>query len=88
LRHRLLRAERLSVSRLQITPEGRRLRARAAALTRHHPEDPEASAAERRTLKAAAAERYIRDLCGSMPALTVEERARLARLLLPGGERP
>lgn len=67
-------------------PEGRRLRARAAALARHHPDQPEAGAEERRTLRAAAAERYIRELVDTFPPLTAEQRARLAALLTGGGE--
>ena len=64
---------------MALTPEQRRRRARLAALSRHHPERVEA---ERRQLKAASAERYVRRLREDWPPLTVEQRAELAALLL------
>jgi hypothetical protein len=64
-----------------LTEEGRRLRARAAALARHHPDQPE----PRRTMKADAAERYLRDLVDTWPPLTPEQRGRLAALLTATG---
>jgi hypothetical protein len=70
-----------------LTPEGRRRRARAAALRRHHPDRPELAADDQRTLKAARAERYVRELVDTFPPLTAEQRGRLA-LLLQGGEAP
>jgi hypothetical protein len=70
-----------------ITPEGRRVRARAAALRRHHPDQPEVGAEERRSLKEAALERHIRELVDTFPPLTVEQRVRLGVILLqPGGD--
>ena len=71
---------------MPLTPEGRRRRARAAALSRHHPDRPEVAAEDRRTLKADAAERYVRELVDSFPPLTAEQRARLASLLQVGGD--
>jgi len=68
-----------------ITPEGRRRRARVAALRCHHPDRPELIADDRRTLKAAA-ERYLRELTATDPALTAEQRNRLALLLLGGDD--
>ena len=72
---------------MPLTPEGRRRRARAAALARHHPDDPEAGADDRRTLKADALERHIRELVDAHPPLTAEQRSRLT-LLLHGGDAP
>jgi hypothetical protein len=60
-----------------IDSEGRRLRARVAALRRHHPDHPDLEPA-RRTLKAAALERSIRE----GPPLDLQQRAKLAGLLL------
>lgn len=57
-------------------------RARVAALTRHHPDDPEVAADGRRRLKVIRAERLIENLTGSDPVLTLPQRVRLASLLL------
>lgn len=71
---------------MPIDPEGRRRRARAAALSRHHPDQPEVAAEDRRVLKAEAAERYVKALVDTFPPLTPEQKSRLAVLLLtPGG---
>ena len=72
---------------MALSPEGRRRRARAAALRRHHPDDPEAGADDRRTLKADAAERYVRQLVDSFPPLSAEQKSRLT-LILHGAEVP
>jgi hypothetical protein len=64
-------------------PRVREVSARLAAEERWHPEADTSDL--RRDLRAARAAQYIRDLTDSLPALTVEQRARLARLLLPGG---
>jgi hypothetical protein len=63
-------------------------RARLAALRRHH--GPGADVTEvLRDLRAAKAEEDLRELVAGQPALTIEQRARLAaRLLEPGGEAP
>ena len=66
---------------MPLTQEGRRLRARAAAVTRHHPDQPELAADDRRALKADAAERYVRDLVATWPPLSDAQRGRLAALL-------
>jgi hypothetical protein len=58
--------------------EGRRRRARAAALARHQPDHPAIAA-----LRAEAAEKYIRTLVDTLPPLTSEQRRRLAALLHP-----
>jgi hypothetical protein len=69
-----------------ITPEGRRVRARVAALRRHHPDRPEVAADLQRSLKEAALARHIRELVDTFPPLTAEQRVRLGVLLLqPGG---
>jgi hypothetical protein len=71
---------------MPLTPEGRRRRARAAALARHHPDQPEVAAEDRRALKEAAIERHIKALVDTFPPLTAEQKSRLAVLLLtPGG---
>jgi hypothetical protein len=61
--------------------EGRRRRARAAALARHQPDHPDVAA-----WRAEAAERYIRALVDGFPPLTPQQRARLAALLRPEQE--
>lgn len=67
---------------MPLDPEGRRRRARAAALARHHPEHPDVAA-----FRAEAAERYVRELVDTFPPLTEKQRARLAVLLLaPDGD--
>jgi hypothetical protein len=70
---------------MPLSAEGRRLRARAAAATRHHRDQPERYADDRRQLKADAAERYVRELVDTWPPLTDAQRGRLAALLA-GGE--
>jgi hypothetical protein len=57
-------------------------RARVAALTRHHPDNPQLADDGRRQLKVLKAERLIRTLTRADPVLTLPQRARLARLLL------
>jgi hypothetical protein len=70
---------------MPLDAEGRRRRARLAALQRHHPDQPELTEAERRRFKVSAAERYVQRLVDDFPPLSAEQRARLAVLLL-GGE--
>jgi hypothetical protein len=65
---------------MPLTPEGRRLRARVAILSRFHPDQPELDDA-RRDLKASTAEQYVRDLVDSWPPLSDSQRSRLAALL-------
>jgi hypothetical protein len=69
---------------MSLSAEGRHRRARAAALSRH---DPERAEEDRRVLKAAAMERYIKQMVDRWPPLTADQRGRLA-LLLKGGEAP
>lgn len=57
-------------------------RARLAALRRHHPDQPELVATEQRLLKVKHAESYITRLLTDPPELNVEERGRLAAMLL------
>lgn len=57
-------------------------RARAAALIRHHPDDPGVADDSRRILKLLKAERLITALTSDAPVLTLPQRARLASLLL------
>jgi hypothetical protein len=66
-----------------ITPEGRRMRARVAALRRHHPDQPDVGADLQRKLRADALERAIVKLA---PPLTADQRIRLGALLLRGGD--
>jgi hypothetical protein len=68
------------------SPEQRRQRARLAAVTRHHPDQPELDADARRDLKAANAAHYVRDLVDTWPPLTAEQRGRLAALLTGAGD--
>jgi hypothetical protein len=71
---------------MPLDAEARKRRARLAALQRHHPDRPELTEAERRHFKANAAERYVAELVDSWPPLSAEQRARLAVLLLGGGD--
>lgn len=65
-----------------ISPERRRLRARLAALERHHPDRPELAGAARAELHVADLEDHIRDVAGG---LRPEQRSSLAALLLGAG---
>ena len=67
---------------MPLTPEGRSLRGRVAILARRRGPDAPEVLEGRRVLKAAAAERYIRELVAEAPPLTESQRARLAVLLL------
>jgi hypothetical protein len=66
-----------------VSPDVRRLRARVAAHSRHHPDQPELADSARHDLRVAAAEQYVRDLVDSWPPLTDAQRGRLAALLSP-----
>jgi hypothetical protein len=69
-----------------LSPESRRqLKARAAALRRHHPTDPAAGAEEFRDLRADTLERHVREVVDGLPPLTAEQKTRLT-LLLHGGD--
>jgi hypothetical protein len=67
----------------RVTPESARLRGQYAITIRHHGHGPEADRLGR-DLRAARAAEYLHELVDGRPALTIEQRARLARLLLPG----
>ena len=71
---------------MPLDAEARRRRARLGANARHHPDRPDLTEADRRVFKANAAERYVRKLVDEFPPLTAEQRARLAVLLLGGGD--
>jgi hypothetical protein len=66
--------------------EGRRQRARLAALRRHHPDDPSKGDQERRALRAVQLDQHVKRLVDSFPELTKQQRARLATLLAGGGD--
>lgn len=63
------------VPRVPRDPEIRRLRARVAQAARYHPEQPELADDDRRALKAAVAEQYVRDLVDRWPPLTPSSAA-------------
>jgi len=69
---------------MPLDAEARVRRARLGANSRHHPNRPDLTEADRRAVKANAAERYVRQLVDEFPPLTAEQRARLAVLLLGG----
>jgi hypothetical protein len=64
-----------------LTAEERAERARTAALTRHHPDNPGRADDARLRLKVLRAEDYVRGLF-TPPVPGIAERARLASLLL------
>jgi hypothetical protein len=66
---------------MALTPEGRTLRGRLAAISRHHREQPELAEAARRQFRAARAEARIRRLLAD---LTADQRVDLAEELLDG----
>ena len=69
-----------------LSPESRRrLKARAAALRKHHPDDPAAGAEEFRNLRADTLERHVREVVDTLPPLTPEQKSRIS-LLLHGGD--
>jgi len=71
---------------IHLDAEDRRRRARLAAITRRHPDRPDLTVDDRRYFKAAAAERYVRELVDTLPELTDDQRRRLAALLHPGAD--
>jgi hypothetical protein len=64
-----------------LTPESARLRGLLAITIRHHGPGPEADRLAR-DLRAARAAEYLHALVDARPALTIEQRAGLAALLL------
>jgi hypothetical protein len=71
---------------MPLDAEAQKRRARLAANSRHHRDRPDLTEADRRVFKANAAEKYVRQLVDEFPPLTPEQRARLAVLLLGGGD--
>jgi hypothetical protein len=71
---------------ITLDAEGRHRRARLSANSKHHPDRPDLLDPDRRWLKAAAAEVYIRQVVDSLPPLTDTQRRKLAALLHPGGD--
>ena len=63
----------------------RTTRARLAATVRHTPDDAATITQYRADLKVAGAEDYIRQLVEAAPALTRDQRQKLAAVLLRGG---
>lgn len=63
--------------------EGRRRRARMAAMKNRHPNRPELWADDLRDMRYLAAKEYVERLVADFPSPTPEQRARLAELLLP-----
>jgi hypothetical protein len=59
----------------------RKLRAQKAALTRHHPDQPDLTEPLGRELKAARTEDYIKRVVAEAPLLTQSQRDQLAVLL-------
>jgi len=66
-----------------VNPENRRIRARVAALQRHHPNAPE-TAELRKQFKAQRLADHIQRVVDSAPQLSPEQRDRLALLLREG----
>jgi hypothetical protein len=67
-----------------VTPESASLRGQLAITIRHHGHGPETDRLGR-DLRASRAEEYILRLLAADPPPSVEQRAHLAQLLLPGG---
>ena len=65
-----------------LTADERAERARTAALSRHHPDNPGRADDARLRLKVLRAEDYVRGLIAAPPVPGIAERARLASLLL------
>lgn len=66
---------------MPISPEGRTLRARVAALTRHHPDNPEVAAEGRRVLAIARVEARIAAAVQDAPPLPADLQRRLIELI-------
>lgn len=69
-----------------MSPERRKLRAQVAAIRRHHPNRPDLVEQMQRDLKIARAEKFIREVVESPPALRPDELEKLRALLPSGGE--
>jgi hypothetical protein len=68
-----------------MTAEQTALRARIAAGCRYHPDDPDFVLEDRQKLKALRLEDYIRAVVAEAPALSIDQRDRLAAILRGGG---
>ena len=73
---------------MPMTAEQRSARARLAANTRHHPDNPELTADDAAELERAARDRAIDDIVAQAPKMTPEQADRLRRLFryLPADE--
>ena len=70
---------------MALSPASRRqLKARAAALRRHHKDDPAAGSEEFRDLRADTLERHVREVVDSLPPLTATQRNRITLILFGG----
>lgn len=65
-----------------MTPEQNALRARLANAARFHPDDADQAESLRRELKASRLTDHVRAAVDSLPPLTLEQRTRIAALLL------
>jgi hypothetical protein len=63
-----------------MTAEQRSARARLAANTRHHPDNPELTADDAAELERIALDRHIDELVAQAPRMTPEQADRLRRL--------
>jgi hypothetical protein len=69
--------------RIHVPPSARSQLGKAAALDRHHPEGVEQIADAKRSAKFLTLEDYIQRTVDAAPALTPEQKDRLAGLLRP-----
>jgi hypothetical protein len=71
-----------------MTAEQRRARARLAANTRHHPDDPELTADDAAELERVALDRHIDELVAKAGRMTSEQADRVRRLFryAPAGD--
>jgi hypothetical protein len=68
---------------MPLTAEQRRRRARLAANTRHHPDDPDLTADDAAALEAVALDRHIAEVVSRATRMTPEQADRLWRLFRP-----
>ena len=69
---------------MPMTAEQRRARARLAANTRHHPDEPELTADDAAALERAALDKHIDEVVARAPRMTPEQADRLRRLFRYG----
>jgi hypothetical protein len=65
---------------MPLDAERRRNRARVAANTRHHPDEPALTAADAAELERAANDRAIDEIVARAPTMTPEQAARVGRI--------